>query len=57
MQWVQMRRGLAVPRPRPGRGMHHHHQRHSFPHRPRDITSTFRMRGTIVRPQVSYCHK
>ncbi|KAK4385965.1 hypothetical protein Sango_2720500 [Sesamum angolense] len=45
-----MRRGLAVHRPRPDSGMHDHHQRHYFPHRPRGITLASRMRGHYPHP-------
>ncbi|KAL0307242.1 UNVERIFIED_CONTAM: hypothetical protein Sradi_6141500, partial [Sesamum radiatum] len=43
-----MRRGPAVHRSRLGRGMHHHHQRLYFPHRPKGIRSASRMRGMTI---------
>ncbi|KAL0315373.1 UNVERIFIED_CONTAM: hypothetical protein Sradi_5415500 [Sesamum radiatum] len=37
VQWVELRWGLVVHKPRPDRGIHHHHQRHYFPTSPKTL--------------------
>ncbi|KAL0337633.1 UNVERIFIED_CONTAM: hypothetical protein Scaly_2038400 [Sesamum calycinum] len=54
-EWGHMRQGLPVHKPRPGRGMHYHHernQRHYFPHKLRGITSASIMRDPTGAPAI-----
>ncbi|KAL0342887.1 UNVERIFIED_CONTAM: hypothetical protein Sangu_1176100 [Sesamum angustifolium] len=47
-----MRQGPPAHSTRPDCGTHEHHQPHSFPHRPRGITSASRMQDGGVRESV-----